>query len=131
MDSQYYNLLNKKEALKKDNRDMLIGGIIMVLLAYVMVTRPSFPSKELFTWNSLLSLYGAAFYVGASFVAGWKLLHNFTSKFFLFLPLIGWLIYLFLKIAMALFVGSYLYGVFRYLNNLYQINRINKQIINS
>lgn len=131
MNSHYYNLLNRKELLKKDNRDMLIAGIIAVLLAYFMITRPSFPSKDSFTWSYLLSLYGAAFYFGASFIAGWKLLHNFTASIFLFLPLIGWIIYFFLKIAMSLIIGAHLYGVFRFLNNLYQIKKINIQIINN
>ncbi|UVD79324.1 hypothetical protein NWE55_14500 [Myroides albus] len=127
MNEKYYNLLQKKERLKKDNRDMLIAGIIGVLLAYFMITSPSYPSKDSFTWNNLLSLYAMAFYIGFSFVAGWKLLHNFTAKFFLFLPIIGWVIYLFIKIALSLVIGSYLYGIFRFFNNLYQTYLIDKQ----
>lgn len=126
MNPNYYHLIQQKEAYKKDNRTMFLAGIIGVLLAYFMITHPSFPVK-LFTWNNLFSIYGFAFYTGASFIAGWKLLHNFTSKFFLFLPLLGWVIYFFLKIALSLFLGTYFYGIFRFINNLVQLNKLNKK----
>lgn len=109
---------------------MITGGIVAVLLVYFMVTRPTFPSKETFTWTSLLSFYGMGFYAGASIVAGWKLMQRFTARTFLFLPIIGWVIYLFLKIAFSLFVGTYFYGVFRFFNNLFQIHKINNQLEN-
>ena len=129
MNRTYNHLLLKKETYIKDNKDMAIAGIIAVLIAYFIMTRPSFPSKEIFTWGNLLSVYGIAFYMGFSFLAGWKLLDGFTAKFFLFLPIIGWIFYFFIKIGLALFIGgTYFYSVYRFLNNLYQINRLNKDI---
>jgi len=128
MNVKHYYLTEKKELLLKDNRHILTGGIIAVLLAYLMVIQPSFPSKESFTWGYLLSMYGMAFYIGSSFVAGWKLLHNFTSKTFLFLPIIGWIIYLYLKIALSLIIGAYFYGIYRFCNNLFKIWKVNKEL---
>lgn len=36
---------------------------------------------------------------------GWKALSMITSKFFLFLPIVGWLIYFGVKLLLSLFIG--------------------------
>lgn len=128
--NDYYNALYwQKQKYITDNREMLIGGLVALLGAYFILSRPSFPSRYEYTWSMLLSFYGIAFYMGFSLVAGWKLMDSFTSKFFLFLPIIGWVIYMFIKFALALMVGGgYFYSVYRVINNLLRINKINKQM---
>ncbi|MHC5202138.1 hypothetical protein [Myroides sp. LJL119] len=129
MGSNYAHLLYEKNRYIKDNQVMVLSGIIGVLLAYFMLSSPSFPKEGLLNWNSLLTIYGVAFYFGFSFIAGWKLLHGFTARYFVVLPLIGWLIYIFLKFAFALIIGAnFFYGIFRFLNNLYKIQKINQSL---
>ncbi|MBQ8177037.1 MAG: hypothetical protein IJ035_08410 [Oscillospiraceae bacterium] len=43
----------------------------------------------------------------AGWTVGWNKLSNFTSKFFLFLPIVGWLIYFGIKLTLAYFVGFF------------------------
>lgn len=128
--NDWYNALYwQKQKYITDNREMLIGGLVALLGAYFILSSPSFPSRYTYTWTMLLSFYGIAFYMGFSLVAGWKLLDGFTSKFFLFLPIIGWVIYAFIKFALALMIGgSYFYSIFRVVNNFIRINKINKQL---
>lgn len=129
--SDFYKALYwEKQRYLKDNKDMLIGGVLAILGAYFLLSRPDFPSgKYPFTWSILLSVYGIAFYFGCSLVAGWKLMDRFTSRFFLFLPIIGWIIYIFIKFGLALMVGGgYFYSIYRVVNNLIRINKINKQL---
>lgn len=45
------------------------------------------------------------FYMFCSIVPGWKTLSALTPRVFLFLPLIGWVIYFVLKLWLALVIG--------------------------
>lgn len=129
MSNRYNALYWEKQKYLNDSRDMLIGGLLALLGAYLILSNPSFPSRYAYTWTILLSFYGIAFYLGFSFVAGWKLMDSFTSRFFLFLPVIGWIIYVFIKFSLALMVGGgYFYSIYRIINNLIRVHRINKQL---
>lgn len=46
-------------------------------------------------------------YESAALPAGWWKLSNFTSRFFLFLPIIGWLIYFGIKLFLANILGIF------------------------
>lgn len=54
-----------------------------------------------------LKLFGILLfgYIFASLPAGWRKLSNLTSKFFLALPIIGWLFYFAIKAFLSFFVG--------------------------
>lgn len=41
----------------------------------------------------------------ASIIAGWKTLNSLTSGYFLFLPIIGWVIYFGIKLILAITIG--------------------------
>lgn len=45
------------------------------------------------------------FYVFSGIVPGWKTLTRITPNIFLFLPIIGWVLYLIIKLALSLIVG--------------------------
>lgn len=125
----YAYLIAEKIKYQKDIKDLLLAGLVSLLIGYFILSRPSFPSRHEYTWSMLISFYLVSFYVGFSFVAGWKLMTGFTSRAFLFLPIIGWVIYFFIKVALSLMVGgAYFYSLFRLGQNLYKINRVNKQI---
>lgn len=125
----YVVLTVEKRKYISDNRDIYIGAMIALVVAYLILSRPDAPKRYTYTWSDLLVTYGIAIYIGASFVAGWKLLHGLTSQYFIALPLVGWVIYFFLKVALALFIGgSCFYGPIRLGTNTYHIHRINKQL---
>ncbi len=48
------------------------------------------------------------FYIGAALVAGWKALNRITPNIFLFLPIIGWVVYFVIKISLSSFIGVFL-----------------------
>ncbi len=56
--------------------------------------------------KGILILQG--FYIGAAFVAGWKALNRITPNVFLFLPIIGWVVYFVIKISLSSFIGVFL-----------------------
>ena len=66
------------------------------------------------------------FYAGASLVAGWKELNSFTSRIFLFLPIVGWVIYFFIKLSIAAMIGSIFLPIrlFKHFKRLNQLKRI-------
>ena len=45
------------------------------------------------------------YYYSIGIIVGWKTLTRLTPQMFLFLPLIGWLIYFMIKIYISMFVG--------------------------
>lgn len=59
-------------------------------------------------YNLVLELFGILLigYIFASLPAGWRKLSGITSGFFLILPIIGWLIYFFIKAFLSFFVGA-------------------------
>ncbi|MGX1753437.1 hypothetical protein [Sphingobacterium sp. NPDC055346] len=65
------------------------------------------------------------FYAGASLVAGWKELNSFTSRFFLFLPIVGWVIYFFIKLSIAAMIGSIFLPI-RLFKNFKRLNQLKK-----
>lgn len=126
---QYSYYSKERQQYIKDTRAILIGGIVGVGLMYMALSRPSFPQYGEYTWRMLLEVYGMFFYVGISFVAGWKLVDTMIPRVFLALPVLGWVFYFFLKIALALFIGgSCFYGLFRLGNNAYNIYKIRKKL---
>ena len=44
-------------------------------------------------------------YMGLGLVAGWKTLTQITPQMFLFLPVVGWVLYFLIKAILSLFVG--------------------------
>jgi len=65
------------------------------------------------------------FYAGTSLVAGWKELNSFTSRSFLFLPIVGWLIYFFIKLSIAALIGSIFLPI-RLIKNFKRLNQLKK-----
>lgn len=83
---------------------MAIGAAAVI---YVMNESPGSPQN---TTAFAIQLSFSA-YVGAAIVAGWRALSHLTANTFLFLPLVGWAIYLFLKIALAWIIGPFVLPV--------------------
>ncbi|MEA4808710.1 hypothetical protein SDC9_32306 [bioreactor metagenome] len=49
--------------------------------------------------------YGIPIYVFSGIVPGWKTLTNLTPRVFLFLPIIGWVIYFIIKLCLSICIG--------------------------
>jgi hypothetical protein len=103
---------------------MIGAGILGLVFLYSLL-----PFPKLFKNNWLKGILPSLwmFYVFACFVTGWKALSKFTSKYFLFLPLIGWVIYFFIKLYIALFVGVFI-APFKIFKNIKKL-RSNQNII--
>ena len=56
------------------------------------------------------------FYIGAALVAGWKALNRITPNIFLFLPIIGWVVYFVIKIFLSSVIGIFLLPIRLFLN---------------
>lgn len=71
----------------------------------------------------MMSIYGFS-----SLVAGWKTLSGITPNVFLFLPIIGWLIYFGLKLWLSSLIGVFMLPIrtFKNTRRLYQLNNIPK-----
>jgi hypothetical protein len=86
---------NEKTTIKKELLAILfIGGAISIF----------FFNSTLFF--KLPKFY--LFYASFSIVAGWRYLNKITPHFFLFLPIIGWIIYFFVKYAISAMIGPFI-----------------------
>lgn len=61
---------------------------------------------------------------------GWALLNKMTSRFFMWLPIIGWLIYFLIKLVLSYFIGLIALPVklIQWISKLSKANRIKKQL---
>ena len=66
------------------------------------------------------------FYMLIAIVSGWYKLNKLTASYFLFLPLIGWVIYFVIKLVLSLYVGVFIapFRIYKNINRLKEINQI-------
>jgi hypothetical protein len=66
------------------------------------------------------------FYMLIGIVSGWNKLNKLTSSYFLFLPLIGWVIYFAIKLYISAIVGFFVapFRIYKNINRLKQLNQI-------
>lgn len=66
------------------------------------------------------------FYMFIAIVAGWNKLNKLTASYFLFLPLIGWVIYFVVKLYISAIVGLFIapFRIYKNINRLKEINQI-------
>ena len=66
------------------------------------------------------------FYAYSSLVAGWRFLNRITADYFLFLPIIGWLIYFVIKFLISGFLGIFIlpYRIYKNVTRLRELNQI-------
>lgn len=78
-----------KEHIKKIKSEMAISILLSIILMVVGII--------------LIHNIGGVLLAGIPY--GWSLLNKLTSKFFLWLPVIGWLIYFIVKLVLSYFIG--------------------------
>ena len=66
------------------------------------------------------------FYAYSSLVAGWRFLNRITADYFLFLPIIGWLIYFVVKFLISGCLGVFIlpYRIYKNITRLKELNQI-------
>ena len=86
---------------------VVLGGAAAMTYFYFNVILPSnsagmsLRASGLIDWTLLL-------YTSAALIVGWRSLSSLTSNTFLFLPLVGWVIYFAVKIFIAGIIGPFL-----------------------
>lgn len=93
-----------RQAILKEWIISFVLGVVILAITQSQLSDVEASGEEFsFFWRFIFFIM--AFYVGASIVAGWLSLSNFTSRAFLFLSLPGWLIYFALKLWLASIIG--------------------------
>ena len=105
---------------------MLVVGLIIsfyMLYSNSIIASPTLKASD--TSKGFLIFQG--FYIGAALVAGWKALNRITPNIFLFLPIIGWVVYFVLKIFLSGVIGVFLLPIRLFLNirKLYLLKKNN------
>ena len=77
---------------------LLIGLPVAIILD--LLFNDTYKTPDSF-WKSHFFLI----YMGLGIVAGWKTLTRITPQIFLFLPVLGWLLYFVIKAVLSLFTG--------------------------
>lgn len=98
-----HRISQDKQYIIKDFIIIFLGGAVMTLIMNNTGTK-NFPLST----NILM------FYTYSGLIAGWRFLNRITPEYFLFLPIIGWLIYFMVKFMISGFVGIFIlpYRVF-------------------
>nr|WP_321355578.1 hypothetical protein [uncultured Draconibacterium sp.] len=89
---------------------LLIGLPVSIILD--LLVNDTYKTPDSF-WES----YPFLLYMGLGLVSGWKALGRVTPQIFLFLPILGWVIYFLIKVVLAMFVGLIAFPV-RIIRNL-------------
>jgi len=89
---------------------LLIGLPVAIILD--LLVNDTYKTPDSF-WKSHFFLI----YMGLGIVAGWKTLTRITPQIFLFLPVLGWVLYFLIKAVLSLFSGLIAFPV-RTIRNL-------------
>lgn len=69
--------------------------------------------------------YGISIYIFPGIVPGWKTLTRITPAIFLFMPIIGWMLYFIIKLALSLCLGLVMLPV-RTVRNIHRLIALQK-----
>lgn len=93
----------KKEIYKELLLMFIVGCLSYYLLLQIYTPVNSSLLKGRIFEKVFLTVIG--FYTGGALVAGWKTLNRITPSVFLFLPIIGWVLFFIVKFLLAITVG--------------------------
>lgn len=69
--------------------------------------------------------YGMSIYIFSSIFPGWQTLTRITPAVFLFMPIIGWVLYFIVKLALSLCLGLVMLPI-RTIRNIYRLMALQK-----
>lgn len=130
----------EKFKIRKEFNQYITAGVLTLLFNIFVVYKLSLSSLEDGLIDNIALSVGLGLgvlmliYYVPSIVAGWKTLGSLTSRGFITLPIIGWLIYVWLKLMMASIIGPVMlpiriYKNIKRLKELKEISKINAQPI--
>ncbi len=96
-----------------------VGILCAVLFAKHLHIEVSDESKNLF-FKVLDNVF--LFYLGASLIAGWKTLTRITPDVFLFLPILGWVLFFLVKFILSIMVGLFMFPI-RLIRNIIVLHK--------
>lgn len=108
--------IEKTEIIKNLLAIIFIGGFLF--LFNKSISKSQIPV----TFTQMLFSY----YACCSIVAGWRFLNKITPQMFLFLPIIGWVIYFFVKLFISALIGFFVlpYILFRDIKRYIELRKI-------
>jgi len=101
---------NEIKSIRKDLFQVFLGGILItyfyqsIYLHYILKSKTVLTSEPK-VFGLYLLLLVVSYYYSIGIIIGWKTLNRLTPRTFMFLPLIGWLIYFVIKLYASMFVG--------------------------
>lgn len=101
---------NDLKIIRNEFIQVILIGALITFFVHIFSFESIFGSNSDLIGNpKVLGLYILViivnFYYCMGIVIGWKTLSRLTPQMFLFLPLIGWLIYFMIKLYVSMFVG--------------------------
>lgn len=112
---------SEKGRITKEMIFTFIGGLIFTFLFIKLLSSPTRTGQTALQLNTIS--YLIIFYISAGIIAGWQTLNRITPRFFLILPLIGWLIYFAFKLFLAVYVGLVMLPV-RTIRNISRLSQL-------
>lgn len=114
---------NERSRIIKEMLFTYVIGFLFTLFFVKLLSSPTRTGSEGIQLNTVS--YIIIFYISAGIIAGWQTLNRITPRMFLFLPLVGWLIYFSLKLFLSVYVGLVMLPIrtIRNIRRLLQLNR--------
>ena len=118
----------RNESFKKVSNELLTVSVIAAATMFIIIKwvlqdptlSPLEPDATPESQKLVLFFYA---YASVAIVVGWKTLDKLTANYFLFLPIIGWLVYFIIKLQVSCFFGLFYTPIwlFRKIRKLYKI----------
>ncbi|MBE5942429.1 MAG: hypothetical protein E7264_07830 [Lachnospiraceae bacterium] len=92
--AQEHNNANRRRLVL----DVILGTLMMIFGGYMYFTQFAINGFDFFEFIGMVIIWGGIPY-------GWSALNKITPNIFLFMPIIGWLIYFVIKLFLSLLIG--------------------------
>ena len=116
---------NKRSGNEQENiaKELMWMVIVTLGLTFLSFSTPNFKNAPAYFFILIPLII---FYLTASIIVDWKTVNKITPRFFLFLPVIGWIIYLFVKFYASMMVGMFVspFWLFKRAKRFYTLKRI-------
>lgn len=128
------NVFDQTERIKAEKNKIYKELLLMFVfgfLGYYAVLHVHIPINSELLKGQIFEkvfLIVVGFYIGAAVIAGWKTLNRITPNIFLFLPIVGWLIFFMAKFLLSIIVGVFMLPIRLFLNfrRLYSLKAVPK-----
>ena len=99
-----------------DNRNLVIKNIVVMITCFLLgyIIQPNVSDKVIF----------GLFFAGIPW--GWSALTRITPKVFLSMPIVGWVIYLAVKLMLSMVIGIFItpFKIYQVLKKIYELKNL-------